>query len=195
MARPLPFPDDYVDFLRQWNGLIFPDDDGLALYLEVSDEDEDDDDCGFIYLDCFYGISDPAERHDLRSHDKELRKDHMPSELILIGEYFGTDRICMSLAQESYGHIMLWRPGEGWWPEVEGCSQVIDGLLLVAKSFSEFWQMLEPERKSVIDQQLDVLGDLKGMAARALGALDQPGGGRTARDILVWRRWRSVSPR
>ena len=47
----------------------------------------------------------------------------------------------MSLGEETYGHIMMWEPGEPWYEE--GFVQTEEYLRPVADSFSEFWDLLE----------------------------------------------------
>jgi hypothetical protein len=72
-------PDDYLDFLSQWNGLAFQDE--LLVPLESVDEDE------FPFLSYLFGLSAKKSLLDVRNSGESYHfNSRVPDGLLAIGE-------------------------------------------------------------------------------------------------------------
>jgi hypothetical protein len=109
LARPLPLLDDYLDFLRQWNGVG-----ATVRILTFPLKDQfDEDDIGRLQV--LYGIENPTARFDIRAGRNGYSfEDRVPDSYLCIGSDDHWDRIAISLEENTYGHIMFWQPGEPW---------------------------------------------------------------------------------
>ncbi len=147
LARPLPFPEDYLDFLRQWNGVISLENGGMVQYLNAAEMCDDDLDEGYASISSLFGIGDSSDFFDLRKCQKHYSFDRrVPGHFLAIGVGISVDFVCMSLAHETYGLIMIWEPGESW-PEDGKYIQTMDALRPLANSFGEFWDRLQRETR------------------------------------------------
>jgi hypothetical protein len=147
-ARGHSLPDDFVAFLRESNGAFFP---GETLKFPLADATDvnvawnesdawDQNDLGF--LDRVYGLGEEKSIHDLRysgnAYDFQLR---VPGYLMAIGDDNSWNRVCLSLAEETYGNVFVWQPGEPWEPDGKNVP-TLDYVRPVAKNFTEFWGLL-----------------------------------------------------
>jgi hypothetical protein len=146
LARPLPFPEDYLDFLRQWNGAAFYD--GI-----IVPHKQGRDKYSLSKLEALYGIGDPDGPCDLRTEGKGYAfEQRVPSHMLAIGEDDHWNRACMSLGKETYGRVYMWRPGEPWEPDgIDVPTE--EWLRPVADSFEEFWSVLRTEEQYWKDQE------------------------------------------
>ena len=136
MASPLPFPDDYLDFLRQWTGTLATEQMLVAPLQDALDDD-------FVgYVQKLYGVGDPGRGRDIRECQADYAfNERVPSHYVSIGQDGGWNRVAMSLEEKTRGHILMWRPGEGWEPDGRNVPTT-KHLHPVAGSFSEFWDLL-----------------------------------------------------
>lgn len=154
LGGDLPFPDDYLDFLRQWNGLYG------AYYPGIVPLRGAFDDAECLIIDILYGISGAGDVNDLLKAGKRYAfEERVPSTIIAIGEDDHWNRLCMSLAKETYGRILAWMPGVPW-EEGENI-QTDEYLYPIADSFAEFWDLHEGHKRYLgdSDELLDQLPD------------------------------------
>ncbi len=103
MASPLPFPDDYLDFLRQWTGTLATEQMLVAPLQDALDDD-------FVgYVQKLYGVGDPGRGRDIRECQADYAfNERVPSHYVSIGQDGGWNRVAMSLEEKTRGHILMW---------------------------------------------------------------------------------------
>jgi len=145
MARPLPLPEDYLDFLRQFNGAIIESEtyirpkppfhywreDGKQItYMFGFDPKEEDEYLDIRRVQTGYGF-----------HER------VPGHWLQIGDHQHLDYLCISLREQNYGHIAVWESGQ--WDDIldqEDTGNYVQHeleMVPVASSFSEFWEVLQ----------------------------------------------------
>ena len=180
LARPLPLPEEYLDFLRQWNGAILFTGEMVILQLEEPFEEQEftvhnlygiptDTDCATPE------IAKDSERFNLRLGGSHYDFDErVHSHWLAIGE--GMDRcsrICISLGEQNYGEVNVWNPVTPWeldQRDEHGNYKIRERDLMPAgNSFSQFWKMLQTEEENEEywrkrdaamgeDEEIDILG-------------------------------------
>jgi hypothetical protein len=125
-------PDDYLAFLKQWNGVDF----GIEnIAVRFTD---DPDEYSFGTLICLYGIGADL---DLRHSGKPYAfAERVPDGFLAIGDDGAWDRLALCLNEDRFGHVFYWRPGIPW--EEEENVQTEAHLHPVAHSFGDFWDGL-----------------------------------------------------
>jgi len=134
----MPLPDDYRGFLKTVNGVW-----AVSPMLEIPMKTRNGEDDEPWVVGKLYSISKDAEEHDfLLSHQQAYQFDQrVPKRFIIIGGTFGTDQICMSLAEPDRGKVFYWVPsGEG--NEEPWEENTTKYLWPAASSFREFWSKL-----------------------------------------------------
>ena len=134
MGRQLP--EDYAEFLRQWNGVFFPEEEPAIRFLDGFDEYD------FAQFCRLYGFSEKKPLHDLRFAGEGYNYQHrVPSSFIAIGDDNSWNRVSLCLDERRFGHVYFWQPGLPWEEEGENVPTE-EYLRPVAKSFKEFWDGL-----------------------------------------------------
>lgn len=129
-------PEDYKDFLRQWNGVFFSDVEPAIRFLDEFDEYD------FAVFCRLYGLAEETTLDDLRRAQNGYDFKHrVPTSFIAIGDDNSWNRISLCLEDSRFGHVYFWQPGVPW---EEGGRNVPteEYLRPVAKSFREFWDGL-----------------------------------------------------
>lgn len=138
-------PEDYRDFLLQWNGGEFDielasDGDSLK-YIGFSiigdDFDGDANDAGLI--EELAGLFDRENINDVRrSSLTHGFRGAVPDSYIAIGgSYLTTSQVCISVNGEDFGAVYYWG-GEPWEEK-----PTTEYLFPVAANFSTFWKMIQ----------------------------------------------------
>ena len=131
-------PEDYRDFLLQWNGGNFEAFKSIAFPLA---DDWLDDDYG--YIDHLAGLFDESNELDLRNSSSAYGfRAAVPASYISIGDYGDWNQVCISVQGNDVGAVYYWQPGEPWPKEKAPTTRA---LRPVAKCFSEFWNLLFEE--------------------------------------------------
>ncbi len=124
-------PEDFCQFLLEWNGGIFPQ---AATYF-VADED----DVRANHLSVMFGLFDESDIEDIRASRKAYGFDvAVPQGIIPIGSNNHWDLVCISLNAAEYGIIYAWIPGEPWVDQ----SPTREYLNFVSPNFRSFWDSL-----------------------------------------------------
>ncbi|MCE9553684.1 MAG: SMI1/KNR4 family protein [Planctomycetes bacterium] len=141
-----PLPEDYIRFLREWNGVIFTE---FSPQFQYDDFQQN-------WVSVLYGLSGPTLPDDVRNEAKSYDFVYrVPPTILGIGKDVCWNRICLSLASDTFGQVFFWEPGEAWeYIDRGGRRLLLKGnenivtskyLVPIAKSFAEFWQMLEAD--------------------------------------------------
>ncbi len=129
-------PDDYLEFLRQWNGVFFPNEDPAVRFLDEFDEYD------FAMFCRLYGLAGETTLDDLRrSQNGYAFKHRVPASFIAIGDDNSWNRLTLCLDEDRFGHVFFWQPGVPWEEEGENVPTE-EYLRPVAHSFREFWDSL-----------------------------------------------------
>ncbi len=137
----LTLPDDYLRFLKEWNGLQLAPPFGQEVIFPL-DGSKHAQDYGRAHR--FFGFSETKDLYDLRfAGDGYNFRRRVPAHILSIGDNGHWERPCISLGDLDFGHIYYWRPGEGWPPEEEEEAQSTEYLYWVARGFRVFWNLLE----------------------------------------------------
>jgi hypothetical protein len=128
-------PEDYLEFLRQSNGMVFR----PALRFPFPDS-FDEDDVGVVQT--FFGVVSRSTHDDLRRAQTHYAfRERVPGTMIAIAAAPGWDRVCLSVAPTQFGCIYAWEPGEPW--ERDNINvPTTRWLRFVAPSFERFWDSL-----------------------------------------------------
>jgi hypothetical protein len=122
--RNLPgnrLPDDYREFIQEWNGGGF----GDIVFFPLQDGEDD-----FGSTNKLYGLFDSTDQFDLRNCSTSYGfRTAVPLKYIAIGG-LSWDLLCIS--------VDLWQPGEPW-PEHPPTTRF---LRPVAARFRDFWDAL-----------------------------------------------------
>jgi hypothetical protein len=137
------FPDDYREFLMTVNGAV-----AMTGILEIpmktrtGDEDEP---WGVARI---YGISQDAPSYLalLPSQRAYQFDERVPKHYLIIGDTWGVDQVCMSLADPARGKVYFWCPDIGADEPLEENST--KHLWPAANSFREFWSKLRPDNET-----------------------------------------------
>jgi hypothetical protein len=131
-----PLPDDYAEFLRQWNGVFFPQEEPSIRFLDEFDEYD------FAVFCRLYGLADETTLDDLRRSQNGYDFRHrVPGCFIAIGDDNTFNRVSLCLDEKRFGHVFFWQPGIPWEEEGEN-TPTEEYLRPVANSFAEFWESL-----------------------------------------------------
>ena len=125
-------PDDYREFLLEWNGGNFEEQAELQFLDHECGEDN-------AILNQLSGLFDEKNIYDLRRSSEAygFRQDVVP-EYIAIGASQCENMPCISIAGDDFGWVYYWTPGEPWPPGPPSRSF----LRPCASSFSAFWDRL-----------------------------------------------------
>jgi hypothetical protein len=128
-------PEDYLDFLRQTNGMW------LKPFLAFPFPDAfDEEDEGWVQM--FFGVASPSTERDLREEQRGYAFcERVPRTIIAIGSSVDWDRVCLSVAPTQFGCIYAWEPGEPWEPDNINVPTT-RWLRFVAPTFARFWDSL-----------------------------------------------------
>jgi hypothetical protein len=130
----MTLPEDYREFLLQWNGGTFR---GVPAF--PLREPQDQNDYGTIYG--FFGLAREPSSNDLRYAGMRLDFDErVPEHILAIGDNDFYEFVCISLGGADRGAVYLWRPGVPW--EEDGNVRTYEYMDLAATSFREFYDSL-----------------------------------------------------
>lgn len=146
-------PEEYRIFLKEVNGLVFllP-----TPWIQAADADPDDEEDSFS-VDVLYGILMNSDFYNPNYNLKDGSDGYdfkwkVPECYIAIGEDSSWNRICVSLAKNTFGQIFLWEPGEPWEFQdstegrkfLRGAENVRTDEYLrpVAKTFTDLWRLI-----------------------------------------------------
>ena len=123
-------PEDYREFLLEWNGGGFPD---IVSFPLLDEEDE------FGMTNELSGLFDPTNQLDLRKVSTSYGfRSTVPLSYIIIGGGVGWNSLCISLDGPDRGHVFYWDPGEPWLEH----PPTTQFLRPVAGCFRDFWNAL-----------------------------------------------------
>jgi len=170
VARPLPLPEDYLDFLRQFNGAIIE----STTIIQPEPPFHDYCDPDPLQITYMFGF-DPKEEDeylDIRRVQTGYGfQQRVPGHWLQIGDHQHLDFLCISLREQNYGHIAIWKSGH--WDDIldeEDTGNYVQHeleMIPVAASFAEFWEKLQtPEENdrwwaSYLDQHPDEVYDFE----------------------------------
>ncbi|PEA35649.1 SMI1/KNR4 family protein [Priestia megaterium] len=124
------FPEEYVNFLREYNGGEVEDNIIELRSVEIES----------FNLSSFFGTRLEDINNLLSCYD--TFESRIPKGSIPIGRDLGGNIICLNLNREGYGYIFLWDHDIEL--EFEDNEMEIQDLYYVAPSFEDFLQMIKP---------------------------------------------------
>jgi cell wall assembly regulator SMI1 len=128
-------PHDYREFLLKSNGGQPTDDLSFAFT-------EDGKPSGSVVSE-FYSLAEESERITLQKGiDTFVKRNRMPAWFLPVADDAFGNQICLSLAKENFGSVFFWDHERE--PDVsDECGSMLN-VSLIARSFSEFLNLLEP---------------------------------------------------
>ncbi len=150
------YPDDYKKFIEETNGLF------LFGYPDISNFEGNQDGFGF---GGFYGCFNENKNYDIQNQIF-LRYNRYPKKYFPIAFNDNGDDFIMSLNKKDYGYVYFWDHEkeyglfEGQDDEYGGL-KYFDNMTLIAKSFTEFIEKIEPY-KDIQEQEKKEKQEKKG---------------------------------
>lgn len=140
------FSDDYVAFLKQWNGLKFHSEIEFPVmvrpmepYAGLPETDWDDEE-DYVSITDLFGVN-PDDENDLRKWQSSYGFNrHVPEDFIAIGGYPGPFMIAM---HRSRGTVYAWSDVDCGNPNRKEMQPTMDLMRKVGNSFHHFWSRLE----------------------------------------------------
>lgn len=123
----LKLPNDYVEFLLEYNGGRFKED--AYEMLEPTHKKHG----LFQGIDWFFTLTEDYNNNLLKNF--KLYLNRMPEEFIPIGDDGCGNKICLCIDGKNYGKVYFWDHN---WESDEGEEPTYDNLYLIANTFTEF---------------------------------------------------------